>query len=316
MLRLALLVPAFLALAHPASAFDIEHFLPLVGLDGDAGDEPIAFTYIGPAGSDLRALELNDTALAQAISDPAAAKASTGIDFSGLSGILIAGDPASLVTVLLGPNGFAADAPARLAADGYETLPGKGPPLLSRGVDYGIEILRMKSDLLGGGIGKAQRLLFAGDYVLRTPATEVMVAARSALSAPEREDTAIWRALFNGIETATGPDAILDGATGLLSPDGLGFFIAAATRSGQSSAAHWAVTVPGLGDCTDLPSLPYGVKGHIQALADPDRGVTIWTGSVGDTCLAVFSAAYGPENPQGGIETYRQIAGLQSTSPR
>jgi hypothetical protein len=220
MFALAAAPLAALLAAGPVAAFEpFNTFLAIVepALDGSE-----AFNYSAPheplteyePGDPL--IWPTDRALSKAMMEPGPATAMTGVDFTAVTGVFVAGRPPNLVTVLQGTEGFAHGAPEMLAEREYEESTVSGFRVFAFGEDNAINRDMIHSgDPFGGTLGKSQRLAIADDYLVLTFSWD---DAKRALSRLETSDTCAgclpWRQLSSSLENVASDRATLEAAVG------------------------------------------------------------------------------------------------------
>ncbi|MEO5806791.1 hypothetical protein [Devosia sp.] len=320
-----LFVALLLMLSCPAMAFEpLDKFLPV--LPANLNEAPVVFTYTAP--HSLQMSETGKTALIgttdqglnAAFYDAATAKTATGIDFDLVYGVLTAGDPPQNVTVLLGEDRFAADAPTVLTAHGYTTSEIAGLPVLSVGEDYAPSSERV-GDPLGSGVGKAVRLAIGDGFLLRVAATEGIAYVAAAMNTPDAcVSCKFWKALLDALNTASGPTSSLDAATGFTPPaffqpsdsgaapselPQYGLVILAATSTDTSSTAHVAVIFPSVSDARTGAKMISDrlLQQPLPANVQPSTPrIAITPGPGGN--IAVISIDFPADGAQDGVDTY------------
>ncbi len=216
--RCALAMAAALALAPTSNAIAFEHLIRFAATFPDGIEQPHIFDYTAPSSGFTpdgpTRYGPSDAHINAALMGGAAPDATTGIDFSAVTGVLSIADPPETLTILLGPDGFAAAAPAALAARDFEETQVEGWPVFARGDDYAISLAHAQDpDPLGSGLGKAQRLALGGDFLLRTAGWPEMEAALAALPRPSN-DANLWAAMVEGLRAAWGETAHIELASG------------------------------------------------------------------------------------------------------
>jgi len=206
---------AGLSLVAPAMAFD--DLLSAVGLLPPVTDSPQAFTYVAPSygfelGTDLSFGRLDDQQLSQALVRGEKDSVS-GVDFGKVDGSLSFGVPPKVTTVLFGEPGFAADAPEALLARGFSER--EDPiPLFWRGDDYFLDMASARDpDPFGSGLGRAQRLAIADDFLIRTAGWAEMDLALKSIAEPPAYSS-MWADTILAIKDQAGTDATLEVASG------------------------------------------------------------------------------------------------------
>lgn len=204
---------AFSALPQAATGFDqLERFAPLFS---DDPQNPLVFTYVAPlSGFTLDNPSLygtDDYVLLNALIDGTGVDPSTGIDFPQVTGMLSTGLPPRQLTVLFGKPGFLDASEAALTKRGFTRAEVASLTVMSKGEDYALD-LAAADDLLGSGMGKAQRLALGDDYLLRTAGWPELRTALTNLENPG-PTTALWRATIAGLRQASG-SSWLDTAIG------------------------------------------------------------------------------------------------------
>ncbi|UXN72508.1 hypothetical protein N8D56_14525 [Devosia sp. A8/3-2] len=196
-----------------ATAFDqLERFAPLFT---DDPQNPLVFTYVAPLGGftqDNPALYgTDDYVLLNALIDSTGVEPSTGIDFPQVVGMLSTGQPPRQLTVLFGKPGFLDATEAALTKRGFTRSEVASLTVMSKGEDYALD-LATADDLLGSGMGKAQRPALGEDFLLRTAGWPELRTALTNLENPGAT-TALWRATIAGLRRASG-SSWLDTAIG------------------------------------------------------------------------------------------------------
>ncbi len=204
---------AIAATSPAATAFDqLDRFAPLFS---DDPQNPLVFTYVAPLGGftlDNPALYgTDDYVLLNALIDGTGVDASTGIDFPQVTGMLSTGQPPSQLTVLFGKPGFLDASEAALTKRGFTRSEVASLTVMSKGEDYALD-LASADDLLGSGMGKAQRLALGEDFLLRSAGWPELNIALANLEKPG-PTTALWRATIAGLRQASG-ESWLDTAIG------------------------------------------------------------------------------------------------------
>lgn len=182
-------------------------------------DLPYVFDYTAPRGGFAPQAPTRwgpaDEQIAAALMQGEAPDAVTGVDFSAIRSVFSMGEPPSIVTVLFGPAGFAAATPAALAGRGFEKSMLEGLPVLAQGDDHAIDLANAREpDPFGEGLGKSQRILLGGDFLIRTSGWTELRATVAALAGPPSLDANLWIAIVRGLRAASGDNAHLDIATG------------------------------------------------------------------------------------------------------
>ncbi|WP_240229539.1 hypothetical protein [Devosia lacusdianchii] len=254
---------AMLTLSAPAAAFD--DLLSAVGAFPGGIDTPYIFDYSAPKdGFAAYRGGLADNQLAQALVSASGVDPVTGIAFGEVTGVLTIGDPPKTLTMLFAEPGFADGAPETLASRGFEETVVDDLPVFARGEDYAVDLTTARDpDPFASGMGKAQRLAFGTDYMLRTAGWPEMRSALAALPHPS-PDKQIWTAMINGLRAASGEGAHLDVASG------------------------WAVSAffdPGPG--MDLMLDPEGAKAKFEAAASEPGEAIVFP-------YVLFAATQGP----------------------
>lgn len=164
---LALLV----GLTTPALAFD--DIFKAIGLMPGAIEEPKAFDYLAPslgfANADPNTFGIiDDLDLAAALMDSKLDDA-TGIDFGRATGVFSMGSAPENTTVIFGETGFADGAHDALLARDFTDSEDGEITIYARGEDNAMDLsAASEPDPLGSGMGRAQRLAVASDFVMRT----------------------------------------------------------------------------------------------------------------------------------------------------
>lgn len=141
----------------------ITRFAPIIADQSGS----LIFQYVAPLDgfteSGPMAPQVQDPALAAALRgggvDP-----TTGIDFGSVRGVLTLGEPPNTLNVLIGEAGFAAETPNVLLDRGHEAREVAGTKVYASGEDNA-QNLRDRSNPLGGGLGKAQRVVIMEDHL-------------------------------------------------------------------------------------------------------------------------------------------------------
>lgn len=204
---------AISVLPQAATAFDqLERFAPLFS---DDPQSPLVFTYVAPLGGfslDNPVLYgTDDHVLLNALIDGTGVDPSTGIDFPQVIGMLSTGQPPRQLTVLFGKPGFLDATEAALTKRGFTRSEVASLTVMSKGEDYALD-LATADDLLGSGMGKAQRLALGGDFLIRSAGWPELRTALINLENPGAT-TALWRATITGLRQASG-SSWLDTAIG------------------------------------------------------------------------------------------------------
>jgi hypothetical protein len=204
---------AISVLPQAATGFEqLERFAPVFS---DDPQNPLVFTYVAPLGGftvDGPTLYgTDDYVLLNALIDGTGVDPSTGIDFPQVTGMLSTGLPPRQLTVLFGKPGFLDASEAALSKRGFTRSEVAGLTVMSKGEDYALD-LATADDLLGSGMGKAQRLALGDDYLLRTAGWPELRTALTNLENPS-PTTALWRATIAGLRQASG-ESWLDTAIG------------------------------------------------------------------------------------------------------
>ncbi|NMA97438.1 MAG: hypothetical protein GX970_04885 [Phyllobacteriaceae bacterium] len=167
----------------------------------------LIFQYVAPVDGFIEsgpmAPQVQDSALAAALRaggvDP-----TTGIDFGAVRGVLTLGEPPNTLNVLIGEAGFAAETPNVLLDRGYETREVAGTNVYASGEDNA-QNLRERGNPLGGGLGKAQRVVILEVHlaVASNWATiEGFLEPRASGLAP------VWTASLDALESLSGDNQL------------------------------------------------------------------------------------------------------------
>lgn len=207
---------AGMTLVSPAYAFD--DIFKAIGLMPGAIEEPKTFDYFSPslgfANADQNTFGIiEDLDLAVALSE-AKPDATTGIDFSRATGVIALGAAPEDTTVIFGEPGFADGAHDALLARGFTESEDGERIIYARGEDNAIDLAAASDpDPLGSGMGKAQRLAVAPDYVMRTSSWPLINQSLLVMDS-KPSFTEVWADTLRAMQQVSEDGASLELASG------------------------------------------------------------------------------------------------------
>ncbi|WEK05632.1 MAG: hypothetical protein P0Y65_05090 [Candidatus Devosia phytovorans] len=206
---------AGMTLVSPAYAFD--DIFKAIGLMPGAIEQPKAFDYLAPSlgfsNADPNTFGvIDDLDLAAALIDSKLDPA-TGIDFGRATGVITLGAAPENTTVIFGEPGFADGAHDALLARDFTDSEDGEITIYARGEDNAIDLAASEPDPLGSGMGKAQRLAVAPDYVMRTGSWPLINQSLLVMH-DEPAFTKVWADTLRGMQQVSEDGATLELASG------------------------------------------------------------------------------------------------------
>ncbi len=180
----------------------------------------LMFEFVSPSAVASWALKdlpgFADDAIGQALANPGAAEARTGIAFSDLNAVLDAGDPPNTLIYLAGPK-IAPDAvAAAYRARKFDESQEGGATIFARGEDFAVDFDALdQADPFGGGLGSAERVAVVPGRVL---SARGWTALRPALAMLAGSETYLGTRLARMVAAAAkdaGPGMTVDTAFGI-----------------------------------------------------------------------------------------------------